>query len=285
MISTGLAGILAQRLLRKICPKCAKPVSPLFLSQHEEFFRRYPLRKEAMLEGAGCEHCYELGYRGRTGIYSYLEVTEDVSELIFSGASQETLARAARNHGFRELDEAAVDLVNLGVASLSEAKPYLLRNEQDTPETEVEHTTHTSSYTKSSAPAPIRSSSEPLRRPSILLVDDNQFSRKMLCAMLKNERVDVIQAENGREALDRVYECSPIIILCDISMPEMDGREFLEHMKGNKSTRDIPIIVLTSDDCEHTELDLLKLGAREFLSKRSSPDIIAGRVRNVLNSL
>jgi CheY-like chemotaxis protein len=283
LISTGLSGILAQRLLKKLCPDCAKAASPLYLKQHEDLFNDYSISQKSLLEPVGCEQCYELGYRGRIGIYSYLEMNDELAELVFTGASRESLSRAARRYGFRELDEAAVDLVNDAVVCLSEAKPYLQR--KDTPASESLLDDLPNDHGKAVNPPIGRpSSTTPAPRPSVLIVDDNKFARKMLCAMLKDERVDIVQAENGRDALDKVFACAPAIILCDISMPEMDGRQFLEHMKRDKTTRDIPIIVLTADDCEHTELELFKLGAREFLSKRSAPELIAGRVRNVLNS-
>ncbi|MCB0322030.1 MAG: type II/IV secretion system protein [Bdellovibrionales bacterium] len=287
LLSSGLTGIVAQRLVRRICHDCAKPASQLYLDQHEDLIQAYGLEASTLLEAVGCEACFDIGYKGRIGLFSYLQFNEEIAELVFTASSQEVIRRAARRYGFRELDEAAVKVVNDRQTSLNEVRPFLLQPEpQRAPAAE-----HVPSTSSSLIPlvhevaTDGRAVSIGRRAPAVLVIDDNRFSRKMICAMLRHDRIQVIQAENGLEALDKVYAHGPSVILCDLSMPQMDGREFIERMKGDKMTRDIPIIVLTADDCEHTELDLLRLGAREFLSKKSSPEIIAGRVRNVLKSL
>ena len=68
-------------------------------------------------------------------------------------------------------------------------------------------------------------------------------------------------------------------------MPIMDGREFLQKMKRNRQTRDIPIVMLTIDDEEEREIDLLSLGARSFLSKKTSPLIMVTRIRSIIDAL
>ncbi|MCB0310938.1 MAG: response regulator, partial [Bdellovibrionales bacterium] len=86
----------------------------------------------------------------------------------------------------------------------------------------------------------------------------------------------------GREGLELVYQHAPRIVLCDLMMPEMDGKEFLIKLRSNPKTRDLPVIMLTAVDSESNEIDLLDLGANDFVSKASSSAVMLSRLRKVL---
>ena len=80
----------------------------------------------------------------------------------------------------------------------------------------------------------------------ILLVEDNEMNRDMLSRRLQRQGYDVSIAVNGKEALGKVSEVSPDLILMDLSLPEMDGWEATRRLKADSSTKQIPIIVLTA---------------------------------------
>ncbi len=92
---------------------------------------------------------------------------------------------------------------------------------------------------------------------SILVVEDDPSSREMIVRMLRKENLSVTEAENGRVALDRVAQNMPDLILLDLMMPEMDGFEFIMHLRKNEAWRSIPIVVVTAK--ELTEEDRLRL--------------------------
>jgi len=293
-LSTALAGVLAQRLTRKTCEKCKAPVPPGSLSEFKAYLDKYKIDPTSVRAGSGCQECFYSGFKGQQGIFSYLEVNDEISELIYNRASQEKLQISARKSGFLGLDEAAAELVKLGITSLAEVLPFLtlepIPQEEALPVAAAsapafalpELRIHLDQSGKGSVG---RDPSQPMESSRVLIVDDNKNVRKMLIALLQNEMVTVEEAQNGKEALQKVYDRAPSLIICDLKMPEMDGKEFLQRIHKNKQTRDIPVIMLTVDDSEECEIDLIDRGAYEFLSKRSSPSVLVSRIRRVLDAL
>ena len=81
---------------------------------------------------------------------------------------------------------------------------------------------------------------------SILLVEDDPGVREMLCRQLKKESWQVIEANNGKEALSKLQKYQPKLILSDLMMPEMDGFELVHQLRQHELWRDIPVIILTA---------------------------------------
>ncbi|MFQ5572166.1 MAG: response regulator, partial [Rhodothermales bacterium] len=91
----------------------------------------------------------------------------------------------------------------------------------------------------------------------VLVVEDDAGARKLLRSRLKKQSWDVSEAENGRVALERMAESLPDLILLDLMMPEMDGFQFLDHVRAHEGWRSIPVIVVTAKDL--TEEDRQRL--------------------------
>jgi CheY-like chemotaxis protein len=90
---------------------------------------------------------------------------------------------------------------------------------------------------------------QPLERDAhVLVVEDDPDSRDVLVRMLEREGYRPATAENGREALERVAERTPSIILLDLMMPEMNGFEFLAELRGDPAMRAIPVVVVTAKE-------------------------------------
>lgn len=102
---------------------------------------------------------------------------------------------------------------------------------------------------------------------NVLVVDDDFINRKLLLTLLKKNAAveNIIEAENGKDALDKVEGQKLDLILLDIVMPVMDGVEFLKAIRQNRFHADIPIAILSTDDSKKTET--LNLGANAFLTK------------------
>ena len=115
-------------------------------------------------------------------------------------------------------------------------------------------------------------------RRHILIVDDEAINRQML-GMIIEQEYKVSYAENGREALEIIEENKDVLslVLLDLMMPEMSGEEVLHQMKENTSTKDIPVIVVTTD--QEAEVRSLSQGASDFISKPyPRPDVIMARI-------
>jgi general secretion pathway protein E/type IV pilus assembly protein PilB len=117
LVSSTLIGTMAQRLVRRICPKCkaeyrpaAKEVPPDFRLQPADKFHH----------GGGCEHCRKTGFRGRLGLYELLMMNDEISQKIMERAPSPVLVAAARQSGLRLLREDGWLKVRAGVTTVEE---------------------------------------------------------------------------------------------------------------------------------------------------------------------
>jgi PAS domain S-box-containing protein len=116
----------------------------------------------------------------------------------------------------------------------------------------------------------------------ILIVDDERFNRQLLELMLSREGYSLQTAASGEEALHLVAKHPPDLILLDIMMPGMDGYQVAGKVKGNPTTKNIPIIVVTALDDRNARLLGLSAGVEDFLSKPVDPAELCMRVKNLL---
>ena len=116
----------------------------------------------------------------------------------------------------------------------------------------------------------------------ILVVDDNPQARELLRASLVAEGYTVTMAEGGEEALAKVTQDVPELILLDISMPGLNGYEVCSRLKGNETTRLIPIIFLTSMSDLEDKVRGIEVGADDFLTKPFRKVELLARVKSLL---
>ncbi len=121
----------------------------------------------------------------------------------------------------------------------------------------------------------------------ILLVDDSSTMRKIQRRVLTelDATWDIIEAANGREALDKLQEFNYKInlVLCDINMPEMDGMTTLKTIRANPHTAAIPVIMCTSVAEKGQVMEAIKAGATNYLVKPFQPDDLKNKINTVLN--
>jgi len=116
----------------------------------------------------------------------------------------------------------------------------------------------------------------------VLVIDDESEIRDMLSDFL-NVRYEVAQAANGKEALELMRIRMPLLIICDIIMPVMDGVEFIKIMKEQELTRHIPIILLSSKGSVENQIEGLETGADAYLSKPFHPRHLEAQVESLLH--
>jgi general secretion pathway protein E len=120
LIASTLLGVLAQRLVRVICPKCPEDYSPLpdeasALKMPFEKLNPYRFRR-----GKGCIHCRQTGYFGRSGIFEVMPISSQIRKLVVSRAESPEIIRVARQEDLRTLKEAAIDKLVRGVTTVRE---------------------------------------------------------------------------------------------------------------------------------------------------------------------
>jgi type IV pilus assembly protein PilB len=120
LVASVMLVSIAQRLVRKVCPYCAKPYTP-----PEEALGFWGLDKSRdanFVKGTGCFNCLDKGYKGRTGLFEILVIDDTIQEMILKRCSSQEITRAAHESGrLRTLKEDAADKVRRGVTSLDEA--------------------------------------------------------------------------------------------------------------------------------------------------------------------
>lgn len=114
----------------------------------------------------------------------------------------------------------------------------------------------------------------------ILVVDDESRMRKLVKDFLTKANYDVLEAEDGSQALDIFYQQKDIVlIILDIMMPKIDGWQVCREIR---SCSKVPIIMLTAKSDERDELQGFELGVDEYISKPFSPKILVARVEAIL---
>lgn len=118
LIADSVVGVIAQRLVRRLCPHCKKKRPA---TEEEKRIMKLPLDKEQEIyEPAGCNLCNQTGYFGRTGIFEIMEVDDNLRRLIASHGTTEELMQAARESGMQTLRENGVRAVLEGITSFEE---------------------------------------------------------------------------------------------------------------------------------------------------------------------
>lgn len=113
----------------------------------------------------------------------------------------------------------------------------------------------------------------------ILVVDDEERIRRLLRMYLERENFEIIEAENGREALDLALENDYDVIILDLMMPEMDGIEVCQELRKEKTT---PVIMLTAKGEESNRVQGFEVGADDYIVKPFSPREVILRVKAIL---
>jgi signal transduction histidine kinase len=116
----------------------------------------------------------------------------------------------------------------------------------------------------------------------VLVVDDEPSSREILRVQLQADDIDVVEVASGIEALQRMPELAPDVILLDVMMPEMDGYAVCTRLKQSISYRQIPVILLTTLDSVADRVRGLEAGADEFITKPVARMELQARVRTML---
>lgn len=105
----------------------------------------------------------------------------------------------------------------------------------------------------------------------VLAVDDTITFRIMLANCLKKGGHEVIEAEDGKQALEKLLENPPDIVITDLNMPVMDGLEFIERARAEPSGRAVPMLLLTTEVADHLKKRAREVGATGWLTKPFDP--------------
>ncbi len=120
LLSSTIVGVVAQRLVRRVCPNCRERYVPTEEELHELNLSLEKLNGHVLYRGRGCTHCFGSGYKGRHGIYELMVVSPQVRSQIAKQADSTELRKAAAQHGMMTLRQHGAHLVKTGITTVAE---------------------------------------------------------------------------------------------------------------------------------------------------------------------
>ncbi|NVM21355.1 MAG: response regulator [Desulfobacterales bacterium] len=121
------------------------------------------------------------------------------------------------------------------------------------------------------------------RKKKLLIADDDNYAHDLLVEFLPVNELDIIHAYDGEETLKLAEEQMPDLIVLDVMMPLMDGRDVCKKLKNDPKTRDIRIIMLTGRDQQSDRILGLELGADDYVTKPCSMTYLARKIQRALS--
>jgi type II secretory ATPase GspE/PulE/Tfp pilus assembly ATPase PilB-like protein/ActR/RegA family two-component response regulator len=294
-IAESLNAVVAQRLVRKLCPHCRVPNEP---AAAERLGIPYGVARIAAAVGRGCEYCKQTGYLGRVAIPEILVPDDQLRTAIRNGAGVAEIRAAMHRSGSASMRETALGLVESGVTSIEEVnRVFTNHDEGHTPVTAVVAATPTAVASPTAPepavvaaaprPSPPRPammgprlvSARPTASRRILVADDDRMIRLIMKMLLEKEGYKVLEAENGAVAMETARRERPDLMFVDLQMPDMDGYQVLEMVRADESLASTPVLVLTSETSSAVETKVLELGADDYVIKPFEPEVLLSRMR------
>jgi type II secretory ATPase GspE/PulE/Tfp pilus assembly ATPase PilB-like protein/CheY-like chemotaxis protein len=296
-IAAALRGVVAQRLMRKLCPTCKE----VWMEAPPDRLRRWVPKGTPLYRAAGCPDCAMTGYRGRFSILEILTMNAELERRIAAGEPADRIAEGARRSGMKSLWDSGLAHVVRGESTLDELMRVVdVPDEEEAPAPaaapgrrsgsaealrvtvppEPAVSTHFDLLEEGAPPR----TSGPHGQPAwkVLLVDDEDSLRKVMKDLLERDGYIVTEARDGVQALDQVDRVGPDIIVLDLNLPGLDGYGVLSHLRSRPATAGIPVIVLTAKGDEDNEVRVFELGADDFLTKPFRARALSARLEAVL---
>jgi general secretion pathway protein E len=120
LVSSSLIAIMAQRLVRRVCPDCQKPYEPSPHELRELGLGDHPAAGAKFIVGAGCDKCFQTGYRGRTGIYELMLINAEIQNLVYQRATAGAIKKLALDAGLQTLRMDGARKVLAGITTIQE---------------------------------------------------------------------------------------------------------------------------------------------------------------------
>ena len=320
-IATAVRGVVAQRLMRRLCPSCKE----VWVESIPSKMHRWIPADTPLYRAVGCSECAQTGFRGRFSIVEILKVTAEVERRIGQNATADKIAEAARAAGMLTLWESGLNHVVNGESTIDELlrvvdmpqddeplerrrssgaraqadsgavaapEPHAQRNSPPPPPARAAEPAATTSMegafdlleelSAAAAQAPVTPMPLSPMGAKVLLVDDEDQLRRVMRDLLERDGYDVVEAADGVEALDQVDRHAPDIMVLDLNLPGLDGYGVLSHLRSRRATQHLPVIVLTARGDEENEVRVFEFGADDFLSKPFRARALSARLEAVL---
>ena len=121
------------------------------------------------------------------------------------------------------------------------------------------------------------------QKENILVIDDSNTNVVLVEAILNSKGYHITTAMSVKEALPIIDDKPPKLILLDLLMPQISGYQFLEDLKKNDSTKDIPVIIVSAVTGKESRIKTKKLGAVDYIEKPIDINVLLRKVEEILN--
>jgi type IV pilus assembly protein PilB len=293
LISSALVGILAQRLVRRPCQACMGAQAPSSESIERAGGPSRLPEDAKWVAGRGCAECHQSGYKGRMAIHELLPVSTEVRELITRRSPEHAIRKAARAAGMKTLVEDGILKAAQGLTTLEEVlrvssvddTPRRTNDDGQPPRSDRSHTVGDQPVAGSddSTPAIVSDGEKsPTGKDVVLVVEDSRTIQSVVKYFLELEGFEVLLAKDGASGLELAKRKSPQVIVTDNNMPGMDGMTMVKQLRADPATREIAILMLTSEISVEREEQAFSAGADDYVAKPVEPRRLATRVKSVL---
>ncbi len=262
LVSSSLSGVIAQRLVRRICTNC-KVEQPYPEVDLPPEFPRVP----CVYKGHGCPHCDFSGFRGQVGVYEYLDITNPIKRLIAKNSSDVVLREEAIKSGMVSLFQDAWQKVADGITTVSEVMgkvPF---------------------YVSPHAPAAdVSIPSQPVKElnASIVLVDSNPDDVNIFREALEPQGYGITVAD-WNHAYEEICRYNPDAIVLNLDQPDADWQKLEKKLQLSLSTVTIPVLLLNSSTEWTTEVEHLREGAAGLLRRPLQSMEVVAQINNALS--
>lgn len=318
LLASSLLCVMAQRLVRRLCPHCCKPgpASPSALSllalAHFEAPRK-------MMQPVGCEHCRQQGYKGRLGLFEILVISDRLREMLLAGNSERELEQVARQEGMRSLLEDGLAKCELGHTSLDEVLRVITVRQVGGrlckacaaivpgelavcvacgAELDL-HCPGCHRLVQASwrfcpgcrgalKPAPPQPVGESPADPAVSAADPSQAVQLILLStdeeLFQRLRLSlgypISQARDEAQLLDLIQQVHPVVVLLDYETPGLRAGPLIARLRADGQSASTQVLLLT--EAGPQGLQGLDCGADEFLLKPLDEARLASRLAQML---
>ena len=252
LVTSAVSGIIAQRLIRKICPDCKTKIPP---PEDAAKFNLPPITE--YYSGAGCNKCNNTGYKGRVGVYELMIMDTKLKRLISKNFTENDLWKSAMESGTRTMFENAWSKILEGQTTYEEVI--------------------------SKIPFPeILTANDPVTAPAhskkVLLFNNDENEISMIRSALESDGYEVIHSTNG-EMVEMTKREDPILIIIN------NSREKLDHLKEIRNTSRLaytPIICLADIDFKEHESEGFSMGVSDFIYRPLDPQKLIYSINRII---
>jgi len=278
-MSESLLCIVAQKLIKKPCQSCSKIVhiSDEQKKLLEPFTDAIPKR---VLKVTGCPNCNNTGYYGREGVYEVLKFDEEIIEEIRKGTPISQIRGLFRGKSYYLLPDHAIEKIRNLIFTPEDVYQKILVEESSTKRADKTTPDEKSVTEETKEPQRVETTESKDKGKTILVVEDDEDSRNLISRFLTNAGYMVTLAEDGAAALLNIGKKDFDLIVSDVKMPNLDGFSLMEiiKQKGIKT----PVIFLTALSDSAKEIEGLKKGASDYLTKPVKKELLLLKVKNLL---